>query len=219
MAFFRALTPEVQRARMVRDQLEVRGIHDERVLAAMRAVPREGFVPPEQRAHAYEDGALAIGAEQTISQPFVVAFMAQALELGPEDRVLEVGAGSGYAAAVMARLVREVVALELVPELARRARATLAASQVDNVRVLDGDGTRTLAGEPPFEAISVAAAAERVPPALVAAIANGGRMVIPIGPRDAEQHLVRIRRGALGELVEERLLAVRFVPLIDADES
>ena len=218
MSFIPAHNSEALRAIMVREQLASRGIDDARVLAAMGAVPREAFVPDGLRAQAYDDNALSIGSEQTISQPYIVALMVQALELEPEDRVLEVGGGSGYAAAVMARVAREVVTVELVPELAQRAAATIAALGIANVRVLCGDGARGLADQGPFEAISVAAAGRRIPPALVAQLAPGGRMVIPVGPHGGDQRLVRIRRGRGGELVEEELLPVRFVPLIESGD-
>jgi protein-L-isoaspartate(D-aspartate) O-methyltransferase len=187
-------------------------IADERVLEAMEAVPRERFVPPELLGRAWEDGALAIGCGQTISQPLVVARMAQLLELRPEDRVLDVGTGSGYHAAVLARLARHVWTVERHRPLAERAAAVLRDSGVENVTVLVGDGSHGLPEHGPFDAINVAAAA---PPAalgaLASSLADGGRLVAPV--RGRRQRLVTLRREG-AELRRREHEDVRFVPLI-----
>jgi protein-L-isoaspartate(D-aspartate) O-methyltransferase len=198
---------------MVRRQLRGRGIDDERVLAAMAEVPRERFVPPEHRRRAYRDGALRIGEGQTISQPWIVACMAQVLELQGDERVLEVGTGSGYSAAVLSRLCREVVTIERFESLAREAHARLAELGYDNVEVRHGDGTLGAPDRAPFEGISVTAAAAGGPPAaLLEQLAPGGRLVCPV-VRDGRELLVRYRDG-----VEEAIAAVRFVPLVSGEE-
>ena len=198
---------------MVRRQLSGRGIEDERVLAAMAEVPRELFVPEELRRRAYRDGALRIGEGQTISQPWIVACMAQALELTGDERVLEVGAGSGYAAAVLSRLCAEVVTIERYESLAREAAARLAELGYDNVEVRHGDGTGGAPDRAPFQGISVTAtAAEEPPPALLGQLAEGGALVCPVA-RGSRELLIRVRGGR-----EERLADVRFVPLVAGDE-
>jgi protein-L-isoaspartate(D-aspartate) O-methyltransferase len=198
-----------RRARMVERQLRRRGIADERVLGAMAAVPRERFVPPELRRRAYRDGALRIGAGQTISQPWIVARMAEALELRGEERVLEIGTGSGYAAAVLSLLCRELVTIERHGELAASATALLAELGHDNVTVRLGDGSRGAPDLAPFDGISVTATATDHPPlALVEQLAPHGRLVCPI-ERGGRELLVRLHEGEL-----EALANVRFVPLI-----
>jgi protein-L-isoaspartate(D-aspartate) O-methyltransferase len=198
---------------MVRDQLIARGIVDTAVLRAFGSVPRERFVPEHQHAAAYEDHPLPIGDGQTISQPYVVAFMAAALELRPTDHVLEVGGGSGYAAAVFSRLASDVVTVERLPELAHMAAAVLTDLGYTNVRVVARDGSIGLADEAPFDAICVSASAPAVPPALVEQLAPNGRLVLPIGT-PADQRLVRVRLGADGRARREDLGSVRFVPLL-----
>lgn len=200
---------------MVERQLRHRGITDERVLEAMGRVPRELFVPAAQRAHAYEDGALPIGHGQTISQPFVVAAMCQLAGLRGGERVLEVGTGSGYAAAVLAELAAQVVSIERVPGLAERARAALQAAGSPNVEVRVGDGSLGAPDRAPFDAIVVAAAAPEVPEALQAQLAEGGRIVLPLGTR-AAQRLVVVVQTPEGP-VERDSIQVRFVPLIGAE--
>lgn len=200
------------REAMVRDQLEARGVRDARVLAAMAEVPREAFVPGHLRPHAYDDRALPIEADQTISQPYIVALMAEAAAIGPEDRVLEVGAGSGYAAAVLSRLAREVFAIERQPELARLAAERLARLGYTNVRVIEGDGTLGLPDQAPFDAILVPAAGREVPQALIEQLAEGGRLVIPVGG-SVFQTLIRLTRTPAG-LVRDEYGGVAFVPLI-----
>ena len=201
------------RERMVQFDLAGRGIGDGGVLRAMGAVPRECFVPPDLVDRAYEDRALPIEEGQTISQPYIVALTVEALQLTGDERVLDVGAGSGYAAAVVGRLVAQVWAIERHELLVERARTNLTAAGVTNVEVIHGDG---MAGHPdaaPYDAIAVAAAAPQVPPALIDQLADGGRLVIPVGPDGGDQELVRLTR--VGERVErEHLLPVRFVPLL-----
>ncbi len=198
-----------RRHAMVQQQLRDRGIRDERVLAAMEAVPRHHFVPPGERALAYDDRPLPIGGGQTISQPWIVARMAEALELQPDDVVLEVGTGSGYAAAVLAELAARVVTIEQDRSLATRAEQVL--DDRDNVTVLVGDGSSGWPRRAPYDAISVAAAAPEVPAPLLDQLAEGGRLVMPVGPSHMHRLLLLRRDGE--ELVQEDLGAVRFVPL------
>jgi protein-L-isoaspartate(D-aspartate) O-methyltransferase len=205
-----------RRQEMVDRQIAVRGVRDRRVLEAMAEVPREAFVPERLAEVAYEDGPLPIGEEQTISQPYVVALMAEALEVGPGDRVLEIGAGSGYAAAVLSRLACAVWTVERHPSLAREAEERLARLGFANVQVIEGDGTLGWPAQAPYDAIVVAAGGPEVPQALLDQLAGGGRLVIPIGPDPRTQSLVRVRRRADGGLVRENLGEVRFVPLIGA---
>lgn len=205
-----------ERARMVESQLVLRGIRDPRILSAFREVPREAFVPEVERAHAFDDGPLPIGCEQTISQPYVVAWMLDSLALGPDDVLLDVGTGSGYAAAVASRLVRRVVSVERIPELARRARERLAALGFDRVEVHEGDGSLGWPAEAPYDAIMVGAAAPEIPAPLVAQLREGGRLVCPVGPLGGTQELVLVTRRATEPPNVERLGAVRFVPLVGA---
>ncbi|MFL5805632.1 MAG: protein-L-isoaspartate(D-aspartate) O-methyltransferase [Roseiflexaceae bacterium] len=208
------MTPDEERQAMVHTQLACRGISDERVLEAMASVPRHLFVPEEWRAQAYQDRALPIEAGQTISQPFIVALMAQALALRGDERVLEIGAGSGYAAAVLSLLATEVYTVERWPSLAGAADRRLHDLGFVNVHVHVGDGTAGLPAYAPFDAIVVAAAAPWAPKPLREQLADGGRLVIPVGGRD-EQLLLRLTRS--GNLARtERLSGVRFVPLIGA---
>jgi protein-L-isoaspartate(D-aspartate) O-methyltransferase len=199
-----------ERAKMVASQIEARGVRAPRVLAALRALPRHEFVPPAQRIHAYEDRPLPIGAGQTISQPYIVAVMTELLELDGSEKVLEIGTGSGYQAAVLGMLAREVYSIEIVPELARRAEADLARLGHENVHVRAGDGYRGWPEQAPFDAIVVTAAPGHVPEPLVEQLAVGGRMVLPVG--DASQDLVLVTRTGDG-VQQERLLGVRFVPM------
>lgn len=204
-----------QRARMVREQLARRGIRDGRVLDALATVPREAFVSSELARFAYEDMPLPIGEGQTISQPYIVAFTAEALQLGPDDRVLDVGTGSGYAAAVLGRLAREVYGIERVESLCRTARERLAELGYDNVHVRCGDGTLGWPEHAPYAAIAVAAVAPRPPPALLEQLEVGGRLVMPVGP-NGSQTLVRVTRTSSTAYREDELVDVRFVPLIGA---
>ena len=205
-----------QRARMVDRQIAARGVRDPAVLAAMRSVPRERFLPPHLEEFAYQDSPLPIEQGQTISQPFIVALMAEALQLDAGDRVLEIGTGSGYAAAVLARVAREVYTVERHGELAESARIRLGELGFDTVSVRHGDGTLGWPEHAPYDAIVVAAGGPRVPEALLAQLAPGGRLVIPIGEEKA-QELVRVTRRADGTFEREDLGAVRFVPLIGAE--
>ncbi len=200
------------RAHMVETQLRRRGIADERVLDAMARVPRELFVPESVRAFAYDDGALPIGHRQTISQPFVVATICSLLALEGHERVLDVGTGSGYQAAVLAELAREVVTIERIQELAEAARATLAEAGYPNVEVRVGDGSVGVPDRAPFDAIAVAAAAPTVPPALYAQLSEDGRIVVPRGSRWG-QELVLLSRTLAGP-VERTSIPCRFVPLV-----
>lgn len=205
---------KTSREAMVAHQVRERGVRDELVLAAMRGVRRELFVPPEHRDDAYDDAPLAIGSGQTISQPYIVAFMIEALGLVGGEKVLEIGAGSGYAAAVLGRIAGEVLTIERIGKLAARAEANLAAAGCDNVRVRHGDGTEGWPEEAPFDAILVSAGGPDVPAPLVDQLRIGGRMVIPVGPDQRSQDLVRVTRVSATEIARETIADVRFVPLI-----
>jgi protein-L-isoaspartate(D-aspartate) O-methyltransferase len=200
------------RASMVERQLHRRGIDDERVLGAMGAVPREEFVPADYRSRAYSDSALPIGEGQTISQPWIVAAIVQALELEGDELVLEVGTGSGYSAAVLSHLAPHVVSIERHAGLAARARAVLAALEVSGVEVILGDGSRGLPARAPFDAIAVHAVAPAAPTSLLEQLAEGGRLVVPIAARGADMLTAFRREG--GELRSEAIGPCRFVPLI-----
>ena len=199
------------REQMVAFQLQARDIVDPVVLEVMGRVPRHLYVPEAMRASAYEDRPLPIGEGQTISQPYIVAYMTQALDLEPGDRVLEIGTGSGYQAAVLAEIVQEVYTIEIVPVLARKAGALLSRLGYENVHVRTGNGYFGWPQEAPFDAIIVTAAPGHVPQALVDQLADGAVLVLPVG--EENQELVRIRSGTAGEQTVERLLPVRFVPM------
>ena len=201
-----------QREKMVRRQLRGRGIFDERVLEAMGRVPREAFVPPALRHRAYADSALPIEEEQTISQPWIVAAICQAMELKGRERVLEIGTGSGYSAAVLSLLAAEVVSVERHEALARSAREALASLGIENVELLIGDGSRGVPDRAPFDAIAVHATAPAPPPALLDQLAEGGRLVVPIAAEEADMLTLLRRRGE--ELEREVIGPCRFVPLI-----
>lgn len=203
-----------EREAMVRQQLEARGIRDPRLLEAMRTVPREHFVPRPFRWRAFDDCALPIADGQTISQPYVVAAMIEALELSPASRVLEIGTGSGYAAAVLAELAAEVVTVERIESLAVAARARLVRLGYDRVLVVHGDGSLGWPGAAPYDAILVSAGAPDVPPSLEAQLADAGRMVLPLGHSPLDQVLVRLTRQPHGAFRREVLGGVRFVPLV-----
>lgn len=203
---------EAERRSMIREQLERRNIRNARVLDAMVNVPRHRFVPQDLDQHAYADNALPIAENQTISQPFIVALTAAALQLQGHERVLEIGTGSGYAAAVLARLAAEVWTIERYRSLAESAAQRLFDMSYTNVHVLIGDGTQGLPEHAPYDAIAVAAAGPQIPRSLLDQLAPGGRLVIPIGTRE-EQELVRIVRTPEG-LRKESLGPVRFVPLV-----
>jgi protein-L-isoaspartate(D-aspartate) O-methyltransferase len=197
---------------MVRDQIEARGVTDERTLAALRKVERHEFVPPEAAPLAYEDHPLEIGDGQTISQPYIVAVMSEAIRLRGGEKVLEIGTGSGYQAAVLAEMGARVYTMEIVPALARSARATLARLRYgSSVEVREGNGWEGWPEQAPFDAIVVTAAPRTIPEALKSQLADGGRLVIPVGGDVQELRLVT-RRGTTFE--ERRLFMVRFVPLV-----
>lgn len=202
---------------MIKEHLLGRGIRDPDVIAAMRAVPREEFVDELLRELAYEDNPLAIAEGQTISQPYIVAYMTEALELSPDDRVLEIGTGSGYAAAVLSRIVATVYTVERLRDLAHSARQRLTRLGYTNVVVHEGDGTLGWADHAPYDAIVVTAAAPRVPKSLCNQLAIGGRLVIPSGESSWQQTLLRLRRQSADVFVSEELCGVRFVPLIGAE--
>ncbi|HEY0022909.1 MAG TPA: protein-L-isoaspartate(D-aspartate) O-methyltransferase [Longimicrobium sp.] len=205
-----------ERAQMVREQLHARGIRNDAVLDAVRRVPRHLFVPPESQGQAYADHPLPIGFEQTISQPYIVGYMTEAARVSAGSRVLEIGTGSGYQAAVLAEIAGEVYSIEIVPELAERARALLAELGYRNVHVRAGDGYAGWREHAPFDAILVTAAPDHVPPALVEQLAVNGRMVIPVGT--GEQEMRVITKTPAG-VVEERTMDVRFVPLVRSDTT
>ena len=199
-----------QRAAMVSRQLIARDIRDERVLDAMRRVPRHLFIPENRRGRAYGDPPIPIGLEQTISQPYIVAFMTQVLKLKPTDRVLEIGTGSGYQAAILGELVRDVYTIEILPELGQRSARLLTRLGYRNVHVRVGDGFKGWPEEAPFDAIIVTAAPPRLPQPLLDQLKLGGRMIIPVG--NDSQELVFIRRTKNG-LVKQNVLPVAFVPM------
>jgi protein-L-isoaspartate(D-aspartate) O-methyltransferase len=200
-------------AEMIEKQLRQRGIRDARVLEAMRRIPREEFVPEDQRGEAFTDAPLSIGFHQTITQPYMTALMAQLLELKGTEEVLDVGTGSGYHAAVLGALARRVISIERIPELVAMARANLMRTGLDgNVTVLCGDGSLGVPEEAPFDAISVAAAAPHTPPALIDQLNDPGILVIPIGSRE-EQDL-RLLRKHDGKIATRIVSGCRFVPLV-----
>jgi protein-L-isoaspartate(D-aspartate) O-methyltransferase len=200
------------RLRMIESQLRARGICDQRVLDAMARVPRHEFTPEQYRDQAYEDHPLPIGEEQTISQPYIVALMLEALTLAPTDRVLEVGTGSGYVTALLAELTTQVISIERHGVLAGQAWELLARFGYGNVQVTTGDGCQGFPPGAPYDAILVSAAAPKLPPALVTQLAEGGRMIIPIGPPESQQlQLIQMQDGQPYSTLHE---ACRFVPLV-----
>jgi protein-L-isoaspartate(D-aspartate) O-methyltransferase len=200
-----------QRQHMVQRQLMTRGINDARVLAAMAKVPREEFIPADQRSDAYSDGPLPIGYGQTISQPYIVAFMTQQLQLKPSDRVLEIGTGSGYQAAILAELASEVYSIEIVAPLAKNAEITLQRLGYKNVHAKIGDGYKGWPEAAPFDAIIVTCAPDNVPQPLVAQLKDDGRMVIPVGERFTQELYLLEKKN--GQLKQSATLPVRFVPM------
>ena len=205
-----------ERNEMVREQIQARGIHDPRVLEAMREVKRHLFVPAESAEDAYEDYPLPIGEGQTISQPYIVALMTELLELKAEDRVLEIGTGSGYQGAILSRLAREVYSIEIVPSLGETARKRLDLLGYDNVQVKVGDGYQGWPEKAPFDAIIVTAAPPEIPQALVEQLAEGGRMVVPVGTN--YQELMRLDKKD-GRVTKRVITAVRFVPMVKGKEA
>ncbi|MCP4229612.1 MAG: protein-L-isoaspartate(D-aspartate) O-methyltransferase [bacterium] len=203
--------------RMVTNQIEARGVKDEAVLAAMRKVDRAEFIPPEVQGDAYRDGPLPIGYDQTISQPYIVAYMTEALMLDEDSRVLEIGTGSGYQVAILAEIASEVFTIEIVPELGERAEETLDKLGYDNVNVLVGDGYQGWPDEAPFDAIIVTCAPDHVPPALLEQLGEGGRLVIPV---DSGYPASLNRYTRIGDDYEkEELLPVMFVPMTGEAEE
>jgi len=200
------------RNEMVKDQIEDRGIIDKRVLKVMQEIPRELFVPEEIKRFAYEDNPLPIGSGQTISQPYIVALMTELLELRGDENVLEIGAGSGYQAAVLSRLAKKVISIERIEELTQRTKKLLAKLGYKNIIVVHGDGTKGYAKEAPYDAIIVTAAAEKISEKLIEQLAENGRLVAPVGPR-WHQELVRLRKKN-NKLEEDYHGGVIFVPLI-----
>ncbi len=205
----------VKRTSMVKTQIEARGVSDQRVLRAMLATPRHEFVPDELKSKAYEDSPLPIGHGQTISQPYIVALMTEALRPREHERVLEIGTGSGYQAAVLSPLVKEVFTMEIVEPLAQRAAATLARLGYLNVLVRAGDGWLGWPEKAPFDAIIVTCAPDKVPPALKEQLKDGGRMVIPVGKEGEVQQLILLEKNG-ASLNQRALLPVRFVPMTGA---
>ncbi len=202
-----------ERRQMVMRQIEWREVKDPKVLEAMRMVPRHAFVPTAQRAYAYEDGPLPIGYGQTISQPYIVAFMTEALQLDPNSVVLEIGTGSGYQAAVCAEIARKVYTIEIVEPLAKSATELLVRLGYSNVHVKPGDGYFGWAEKGPFDAIIGTAAAEAVPPPLLAQLKNGGRLILPVVGDDGFQYLILLMKDRQGQLQRKTVLPVRFVPM------
>ncbi len=201
------------REKMVREQLEARGVRDPRVLQAMREVPRHAFVDSALAGGAYADHPLPIGFGQTISQPFMVAFMTELLHPQPHHRVLDIGTGSGYQAAVLSRLVRTVFSVERIPDLTLRAQSTLSILGIENVVLMTGDGTLGWSRFAPFDGILVAAGGPDVPPSLLSQLAEGGRLVIPTGPRAAQRILIAERRTG-GAIDTSEGVPCAFVPLV-----
>jgi protein-L-isoaspartate(D-aspartate) O-methyltransferase len=201
-----------ERERMVRDQLEVRGITNQRVLGAMRAIPRHMFVPPELQSAAYRDHPLPIGDGQTISQPYIVALMTQLLDPQEQDIILEIGAGSGYQAAILGFLAKRVITMERIPSVAERARAHIAGMKISNVEVIVGDGTQGNPASAPYDGIIITASTPSVPQPLIEQLAEGGRLVAPVGGRDIQELQRLIRRGKNIEVTYHG--GVVFVPLI-----
>jgi protein-L-isoaspartate(D-aspartate) O-methyltransferase len=204
---------DLLRERMVDKQIIARGIRDSKVIKAMRKVPRHFFVPDEFRDQAYSDYPLPIGEGQTISQPYIVAYMTEAIDLKPGDRVLEIGTGSGYQAAILAELAAEVYTIEIIPTLGKRAHQILEEMRYKNVWVKIGDGYEGWPEKAPFDAIIVTCAPEEIPKALVKQLKNGGRMIIPVGRENSVQSLIRaVKKGDDLEILDK--LPVRFVPMV-----
>lgn len=207
-----------KRSAMLQDQIIARGIKDPLVLKAMGAVKRECFIPLGQRVYAYDDGPLPIGYGQTISQPYIVAYMTEALKLKAEDKVLEIGSGSGYQAAVLAEICREVYSMEIVPELEKTAGESLKSQNYKNVKTKVGDGYYGWEEHAPYDAIIVTAAAGNIPKPLLDQLKNGGRMIIPVGSPYLIQHLILLEKNG-SDIKTERLIAVRFVPFTRSPEE
>jgi protein-L-isoaspartate(D-aspartate) O-methyltransferase len=205
--------PEQERRRqdMVSNQIAARGLSDARMLNAMRKVPRERFVPAHLALRAYDDSPLPIGDGQTISQPYIVAYMTEVLRVAPGHRVLEIGTGSGYQAAILAELAREVYTIEIVPALARRAREVLQSLGYSQVQVREGDGYAGWPAQAPFDRIMVTAAVEQIPQPLLDQLGSNGVLVAPVGPQQAVQEITIVEKTVRGT-IERRTIPVRFVP-------
>jgi protein-L-isoaspartate(D-aspartate) O-methyltransferase len=201
-----------QREEMVREQIQERGIKSQEVLRAMQAIPRHEFVPAELRPYAYEDRPLPIGYDQTISQPYIVAFMSEAIDVDKSHRVLEIGTGSGYQAAVLASLAKHVYTIEIVPELAASARQKL--FRFSNITVRGGDGYKGWPEEAPFDRIMLTAAPPELPKALLQQLRPGGKLLAPVGRSVFSQELVLVEKGSDGKLSQRAILPVRFVPMV-----
>ena len=204
---------DAAREAMVREQIAGRGIRDRRVLEALRRVPRHSFIPAAERARAYDDGPVPIGQGQTISQPYIVALMTELVRPQPGDRVLEVGTGSGYQAAVLARLVKHVYTIELEETLARSATAVLRELQFENITVRTGDGYGGWPEHAPFDIVIVTAAPEHIPQPLIDQLKPGGRLIVPVGPRFSVQQLQLLEKDANGAIKTTEVSPVMFVPL------
>ncbi|MFH0876632.1 MAG: protein-L-isoaspartate(D-aspartate) O-methyltransferase [Candidatus Omnitrophota bacterium] len=216
-AFAQGLNPgkdnrEEERINMVATQIESRGVKDQNVLAALRKVPRHLFVAENTKAFAYDDNALPIECRQTISQPYIVGLMTELARIGPGDKILEIGTGSGYQAAVLAELAEIVFSIEIIPELAQKALETLNRLGYTNIQIRTGDGYQGWPEQAPFDAIVVTAAAGEIPNELVKELKIGGRMVIPLG--DFSQELYVLTKNEDGTLTKENIIPVRFVPMI-----
>ena len=209
---------QLQRTKMVEDQLIPRGIDDAATLAAMRKVPRHKFVPEDQMPYAYVDGPLAIGEGQTISQPFIVAYMTQCLNLKKDSKVLEIGTGSGYQAAILAEITDKVYSVEIVAKLGAKARDILKDLGYTNINLKIGDGYNGWEEYAPFDAIIVTAGAEEIPKPLVEQLAIGGRMIIPVGPHKGTRQLIQIDKTK-SRIKKKNLLPVRFVPLTRGEKN
>ena len=204
---------DAAREAMVREQIAGRGIRDRRVIEAMRELPRHSFIPAAERARAYDDGPVPIGQGQTISQPYIVALMTELLRPQPGDRVLEVGTGSGYQAAVLARLVKHVYTIELEETLARSATAVLRELKIENITVRTGDGYGGWPEHAPFDIVIVTAAPEHIPQPLIDQLKPGGRLIVPVGPRFTVQQLQLLEKDAGGVIKTTEVSPVMFVPL------
>jgi len=203
-----------QREQMVKEQIIGRGIQDPRVIRAMKKVPRQDFVPIRLKPYSYKDTPLFIGDHgQTISQPYIVAFMTEVLDLKASDRVLEIGTGSGYQAAILAELVRDVYTIEIVPKLGKRAAATLERLRYKNIQVKIGDGYKGWSDRAPFDAIIVTCAPEQIPQTLVDQLKEGGRMIVPIGRQLEAQKLVKVTKQG-GQVKTQEVMDVKFVPMV-----
>ena len=201
-----------ERRRMVEHQIEARGIHNPRVLAAMREIPRHLFIPPPYDKSAYDDNPLPIGSGQTISQPYIVALMTELLRPEPSDNVLEIGAGSGYQAAILSRLVHRLTTMERIPEIANLARNNIKSLGIQNVEVIEGDGTQGYPQNAPYNGIMITAATPEIPRALTDQLADGGRLLAPVGGRDVQELVTLEKQG--DRMIPQYHGGVRFVPLI-----